>query len=354
MFLVDPGTRRLVPASDRVVHRDDGEDEIDQELFLQQVEIQSAAHRSMPDVIDDLRRARRTAASAAESVGARLAAMPTPVLADQDGVVTAKARYERMMSRFGAVGHNALVCGMHVHVDIVDDKEGVAVLDRLRPWLPIVLALSANSPYDLGVDTAFASWRSQLWEAWPTAGAVEPFGDAAGYHRAVDSMVASGAAIDEAMIYFDARLSRSFPTVEVRVADVCTDLPDAAVIAAIVRALVESCAMAWRDDQPVDPWRVDLLRAARWRARQDGLNDSLVHPLTRQLVPCDEAVDALAGFIGPALDGSGDTTLVEDGLSRLLRHGNGATHQRRVAGPRLDLTSVVDDVLERTHASFSD
>jgi carboxylate-amine ligase len=168
LFLVDPRTRRLVAASDRAADPSSPGD-VEQELFLQQVEIQTAPHRDLGALDDDLRTARQGAAEAAAGAGTVLAATAAPVMSDADGDTTPKPRYGTMTSRYGQVGRTALVCGMHVHVDVRDDDEAVAVVDSLRPWLPLVLALSANSPFNLGADTSYASWRSQVWDAWPSA-----------------------------------------------------------------------------------------------------------------------------------------------------------------------------------------
>jgi carboxylate-amine ligase len=347
MFLVDPATRRLVAASDRASDPD-SPGEVEQELFLQQVEIQTGPHRDLAALADDLSDARREAARAAEAAGAMLAAMASPVMPDEAGDTTPKQRYDTMTSRYGEVGRTALVCGMHVHVDVQDDDEAVAVVDGLRPWLPIVLALSANSPFNLGVDTSFASWRGQVWDAWPSAGPVEPFGSPAAYRGAVEALISSGAALDEGMIYLDARLARDFPTVEVRVADVCTDREDAVVVAAVVRALVDLCAGPRHEQPDAAPWRVDLLRAARWRARRDGLSGSLIDPVSRRTVPASDAIWTMLDAVGPALEVNGDTDLVRDGVARIVSGGGGARRQRTAAGPDLDLTAVVDDVMRRT------
>ena len=98
------------------------------------------------------------------------------------------------------------------------------VLDHLRPWLPVLSAISVNSPFNSGRDTGHASWRSQLWGGWPTAGPAEPFGDRAGYEAATQALMDSGAAMDKGMLYLDARPPSAYPTVEMRVADVCTDV----------------------------------------------------------------------------------------------------------------------------------
>ncbi|MFC5677452.1 carboxylate-amine ligase [Aeromicrobium endophyticum] len=350
LFLVDPASRRLVAASDRAADPD-SPGEVEQELFLQQVEIQTGPHRDLAALDADLRAARQQAALAADATGTRLAATAAPVMSDAGGETTPKQRYDTMTTRFGQVGRTALVCGMHVHVDVRDDDEAVAVVDGLRPWLPLVLALSANSPFNLGADTGYASWRAQVWDAWPSAGPVEPFGSPDAYRRAVEALIASGAALDEGMIYLDARLARRFPTVEVRVADVCTDREDAVVVAAVVRALVDLCARQRGGEPDAEPWRVELLRAARWRASRDGLAGSLIDPVSRRTVAAAEAIGTLLDAIEPALEANGDTAVVRDGVARLLRQGDGAQRQRAAAGADTDLSAVVDDVVRRTRPS---
>jgi carboxylate-amine ligase len=347
MFLVDPSTRRLTAVSERVICHSDADDSddatLEHELFLQQVETQTHPHRDLDDLLAELRSERHAGAEAAAKAGAVIVATGTPVLADVDGSITPDSRYAKMIAQHGLVGHGALACATHVHVE-VDDDEAIAVIDSLARWLPLLVALSSNSPINRGVDTGFASWRAQLWDAWPTAGPVEPFGDRAGYDRSVRTLIDSGAALDEAMIYFDVRVARDFPTVEVRVADICTDIRDTVVIAALARALVETAAMAVN---PGQPWRVEMLRAARWRARRYGLTDALMHPLDGQLVPASDALSAMLTHVSDALDADDSKVLVEEGVARLLREGSGAERQRRVLAD-YDIEAVVDDLIDRT------
>ena len=117
-------------------------------------------------------------------------------------------------------------------------------------WLPLLTAISANSPYWQGQDTGYASYRSIAWGQWPTAGPTETFGDVDGYHRAIKGLLDTGAAMDDGMIYFDARLSASYPTLEIRVPDVCTDVGDSALIAALARGLVDTAATDWAHGRP--------------------------------------------------------------------------------------------------------
>ena len=157
--------------------------------------------------------------------------------------LTVKSRYQAMTEHFGLTTSEQLTCGCHVHVGVESPEEGVAVLDRIRPWLPVLLAISANSPYWQGQDTGYASFRSQAWNRFPSAGPTGVFGSVEGYRSYADALVATGVLLDHAMIYFDARLSDRYPTVELRVADTV-------LIATLARALVETAVTSWRHHAP--------------------------------------------------------------------------------------------------------
>ncbi len=129
-----------------------------------------------------------------------------------------------------------------MHVSVESDEEGVGVLDRIRVWLPSLLALSANSPFWNGQDSGYASYRSQAFARWPSWGPTDRFGSAEAYHRLVRKMVLSSVILDAGMVYFDARLSQHYPTVEIRSADVCFTVEEAIVVAALCRGLVETAA----------------------------------------------------------------------------------------------------------------
>jgi carboxylate-amine ligase len=294
-------------------------------------------------------RARRLAAEAAEREGLVTVASGTVPRESGEPRVTRDDRYLAMLGTYGEIARPGGTCGMHVHVHVLSDEEGVTVIDALAPWLPVVLAISANSPFDGSRDTAYASWRSQLWSRWPSAGPTERFGSVGGYREVSRRLIATGAARDPGMLYFDARLSADHPTVEVRVSDVCTDVDDGMLIAALLRAMVVRVA-AGRDLVPPGhvPWRAELLRAAHWRAARYGLADRLVHPTTGDLAPAREVLDGLVAVVREELDAYGDLAVVDEGVGRVLA-GTGAVRQR-AAFERSDgsLEAVVDDLAERT------
>jgi glutamate---cysteine ligase / carboxylate-amine ligase len=282
-------------------------------------------------------------------VGARAVAVPTPVLAEDDAEVTPKARYRTIHAEYGELARQSLACAMHVHVDVTDEEEAVRVVDRIRPWLPVLVALSANSPYWHGRDTGHASWRSQVWGRWPTAGAAQPFGDLRSYRAVTERMIGWGGAIDPGMLYFDVRLSERYPTVEVRVADVTTDVEDAVLVSLLARALVATVAV----DATPPSWRADLLRVAGWRAARFGLAGDLVHPVEQRLAPAREVFDATVRHVRPALEEAGDLERVTGSFERLVATGTGATRQRSVFESTGDLRAVVADLARRTEESWT-
>lgn len=161
-----------------------------------------------------------------------------------------------------------------------------------------------------------------------------------------------GAAFDQGMLYFDVRLAEKYPTIEIRVADVCTEVEDAVLVAALARGLVETAARSSESGDPLPPWRGDQLRVAHWRASRYGVSGQLVHPEELRLAPVRDVFGALARHVGPALEDAGDREMVESAFEHLLSRGNGAARQRAVFESKGDLSAVVTDLRERTEASW--
>jgi glutamate---cysteine ligase / carboxylate-amine ligase len=313
-----------------------GETELTGELQREQIETETRPCRDLDDLARQLRRARVAAAEAARAAGAELAAVgtsPVPV----EPTLSPSPRYAEMAERFGLTVSEQLTCGQHVHIAVDSPEEGVAALDRIRPWLPALLALSANSPFWHGEDSRYASYRNRVWSRWPSAGPYGPFGTPAAYRATVDTMLATGTVVDEGMVYFDARLARLHPTVELRVPDVCLRVEDAVLVAALARALVETAlAVA----APFDPVRTEVLRLATWRAARSGTSGALLDPGTWREAPAADVLRALLAHVTPALERAGDRERVEDLLGAVLARGTGADAQRATFARTGDLAAV--------------
>ncbi|WP_228994642.1 glutamate--cysteine ligase [Streptomyces sp. DH8] len=306
-----------------------GESAFESELHRQQLEFSTHPCSDMGELGASVRRWRAEAVRHAAEAGASVAALATSPLPVSPEIGTGE-RYRWLAEHFGLTAQEQLTCGCHVHVSVESDEEGVAVLDRIRGWLPVLLALSANSPFWQGKDSGYSSYRSRVWGRWPSAGPVGVHGSAAAYHAEVRSLVATGVLRDEGMVYFDARLSHRYPTVEVRVADVCLDPADTVLLATLVRGLVETAAREWRSGRPAPDTSVGLLRVASWRAGRSGLDDRLIHPATLRPEPVGDVLRALMDHVRDALKDSGDLEAAEKALADVERRGNGARIQREI------------------------
>lgn len=297
------------------------------EVQKSQVETDTPPEVSLDALESALRAWReRTRASALE-VGARVLATATSPL--EGGTSHLRTpRFDAMASRYGLTMAEQLTNGCHVHVDVESDEEGVAVLDRIRVWLPVLLALSANSPWSNGIDTAYESYRSQMMIRWPSSGPTPVFGSVEAYRAHVDAMLATEVLLDEGMVYSDARISAQHPTLEVRVADVCLDVRDTVLYAALSRALVETAAREWADGQPAPQAKVPVLRLATWQAGRYGVGGKLVDPTSCSPRPAQEVVDTLLEHVDDALGRYGDRDAVHAGVKRIFAEGTGSVRQR--------------------------
>jgi carboxylate-amine ligase len=325
----------------------DAEASLEGELQEQQLETNSQPCHSLSDLHRELRRCRAAAAAAAGKAGAQVAALGTSPMAVEPELVS-ESRYQRMSEAFGLTAHEQLTCGCHVHVEISSDEEGVAVLDRAGPWLAILLALSANSPFWQGHDSSYASFRYQAWGRWPSSGPTEEFRTAQRYHQTLEQMMRTGTLLDTGMVYFDARLSEHYPTIELRIADVCLQAEDAVLVAALARALVETEARAARAGQPALSARTEVLRLAAWRASRSGLEDDLLNPLTGRPERAATVAGLLVDHCRDALDDAGETDVVQEMLRILLARGNGAVFQRTAFRRSGRLDDVVNSAVAVT------
>ncbi len=351
LHVVDPSTHGLANVGEEVVAglEDAGGGEFAGEIKRSMVETCTAVCTTLPDLRRELVRLRREAVDAAGARGRRLAASGTLPLADWRHAETASVeRYHRIVALHRQVAVDQIVCGCHVHVGIADRELAVQVLDRARLWLPPLLALSASSPYWTDVDTGYASYRPTVWGHWPTADLPGSFDSAAAYDGVVAALVDSGTIVDAGQVYWDLRLSAHQQTLEFRVADTCTTVDEAVLQAGLCRALARTCAAeaARGDDAP--GVRMELLRAAKWRAARDGCEGELLDLRSGRTVPAAVLLGALLDHVRPALEEVGDAEEVAALVEQTLRRGTGARRQRRAFARSGRLEAVTDVIVDET------
>ncbi|MFH8800787.1 glutamate--cysteine ligase [Streptomyces sp. NPDC017936] len=319
------------------------------ELQQAAVETNSGVHESLDDLYRDVTGTRRRLDVAASAHGLAVVAAGTVPLAGTAAVrTTADDRYRHMVDEYRRVADEQLICGVHVHVDVPDRDTAVRIMCEVSPWLHVLLALSASSPFWLGADTGYASWRTMLWQRWPTAGPIGCFANAAEYDASVRELIGSGVISDAGMIYYDIRPSAHQQTLELRICDACPRPETVVLVAGLFRALVTDARQRLEGPgAPVCAGRHEWLRAADWRAARSGLEGALVDPETHKEAPAAQVVRGLLERVRPALEAAGDWQVVHALAEKALADGSAAHRMRRTAAKE-DLLACTDLVIAET------
>ncbi len=352
-LLVDPATGLPKFISPEVSGRlqaslqlDDGD--IQHELLACQLETATPPCHTAQEALESLLAFRGELAKAAYKSLARAASTgAAPKMDEAPPEITDDRRYHRLRGSARAIVADQYVNGLHVHVQIPDKETGVSALNRIRPWLPTLVALSANSPFWQDRDSGFESWRTISYRRWPIQGIPPVFKDAADYEARVQHLMDTGVIIDRGVITWVARLSENYPTLEVRACDAQLEARDSVLLAVLIRALVTTAfngplqpdTVKAGSEQAGSPHAgsnqagqqltTEILDAALWQAARHGLTGDLIHPATGRLAPAVDVSAALLELVQPALDEAGDSGFVADGLARIAERGTGSARQRR-------------------------
>jgi carboxylate-amine ligase len=348
-LLVDPTTGEPVAVNRAVAsHAAEHGVKLQLELTSCQIETNSDVVGGSGELRRQLTRLRRVAAEAADASGAQLLAVALPPTRPYEFPITDTPRYREIADKFGMVAEEG-ICGAHVHVAVPSRELAIRVSNRLRPWLPLFLALTANSAVYRNTDTRYASWRSVVWARWPSAGPPPHFDSVDEYDGLVGMLRHAGAALDDGMVYWDIRASAKFPTIEVRVSDVPATVAETVLLATLIRASVMTALEDERRGEPTLPLAPHPLKAAYWKSARDGLEGDAIDLLeSHAAVPARELLQRLLEHVRPALEAVGDYEMARDELARIIEQGNGATRQRRAWTRRRDVTDVIAELAAAT------
>jgi carboxylate-amine ligase len=256
--------------------------------------------------------------------------------------VSEAPRYRVLEQTMRSLVRREPTMALHVHVGVPDPEDAVRLLNATRSILPILLALSANSPYSQGRDGGFASIRRILFQAFPRTGTPRWFGSYWDYVESVDALVGSGALRDPSFLWWDARLQPRLGTVELRVMDAQSSVADIEPLVALIQSFAR---LALEGDFYPDPAGPEVVEENGFLAARDGMEARLIDPVARRLVPVRELLDDLLRECRPHAWRLG--CLAELERIRPLADCNGAQRQRQSLSPDADFQGLVAGLAEQ-------
>ena len=360
-FLVDPETRDLLAEPDEGIfeacEQAGGPHKVVHEFLRSQIETNTRVCNSVADVRQALRETRRLVVEAAESHGARIMGASThPFASWRDQSPTPGERYRRFASTYQETVRRTLVGGMHIHAGFGDPDSRIRVMTALRRYLPLLHAFSASSPFNGGHETGFKSFRLTVMGALPRTGLPGPLHSQAEYKRLVAAYRRMEYIGDARELWWDIRPASAFPTIELRICDLCTRLEDAVTIAALYASLIRWLLRQDREGAlPSEPL-TELIAQDRWIAQRYGVHAFLGDTASGSgRVDIDDYAAALIDELADDARALGCEAEVRRALA-IVRDGTGADRQidlyrlRRLEGDTEEqaLRRVVDQVLDET------
>ena len=344
--LVDPHTWELRSTIHAILEKDleDGVEDVRAEFLQSQMEAVTRICTTVQELRTEVWRIRREAGKLARSLGLGLAAAGThPFSRWTEQQVTHGARYAELAEELQEVGRRLVTFGMHVHVGIADPDLRIKIMNRIRPYLPLLLALSTSSPFFNGRFTGLQSYRASVFASLPRTGIPPYFGSWDEYRTTVDHLLETGLLSDPSFIWWDARPSALFPTLEVRIHDMPSRVEETICLAAWVQALAVKLA---REPEPAQVRRF-ITDINKWEAARHGLDAQLLISPKEPRQRLNDWVEDLLDWLADVADELGS----EEALAytrTILQEGTSATRQLRVWREKNDLKTVVAQLAQET------
>ncbi len=346
----DPSKKMLAEIEKRLTGQ------VSPEFLRAQIEVETRVCGSIAEAREDLGHLRRTVAGVANDFGyAPIAAATHPFASWRDQKQTDKERYNDLAKDLQAVARRLLICGQHVHVAIEDDDLRIDLMDQIPYFLPHLLALSTSSPFWRGEETGLMSYRLTVFDGLPRTGLPDQFASHGEYQRLVGQLTGAGLIKDATMIWWDIRPSAKYPTLEMRMTDVCTRLEDSMTVAALYACIISMLHRLRGDNQR---WRIyprSLIDENRWLAQRFGVTGQLVDFGLGRMVDYSDLLEELIELVREDAERLNCVAEVEH-AREIVRRGTSAQRQLAVFaaaknnGDSQDqaLRRVVDDLIAQT------
>jgi len=341
--ILDAATLNMVSRADEMLDMfpQPEQDHVAREFLQSIFEVQTGICAGMDDVEHDLRHMIEAAEEVAGRCGCVLFASGIhPFALPSEQKVTENERYLRIMEELQQIGRQFIAQGLHVHVGMSDRETAVKVCDVIQAYLPLLLALSTSSPYFIGIDTGFHSFRTKLFEQLPLAGIAEYLGDWTSYEQMVGMLLEAGVIKETCDLWWDVRPSPYFGTVEIRICDMPSRFSDIMALSALIQALAVYIAEEEFPRQRINP---QLLRHNKWQAARHGLGGAFTDPFTffsDSHKTGRGAVLKMLNTLEPVMLGLG-TARWADRIRDIVYNGTSTDRQRSLVGEHGDLKEMV-------------
>ena len=329
------------------------------EFLRSQIEVGTRPCRTIAEAREDLGSLRSAVIEVAYRYGlAPIAASTHPFASWHDQQHTEKERYNILEHDMQAAARRMLICGMHVHVGIADNELRIDLMNQFNYFLPHLLALSCSSPFWEGENTGLLSYRPTVFDALQRTGIPEQFSSYAEYERHINILKAAGVIEDASKVWWDLRPSARYPTLEARIMDVCTDLDDAACLAALAVCIMRMLYRLRKNNQRWRAYARMLVTENRWRAMRYGPDEGLIDFGKSEIVPFGELLEELIELTeedAEALDCAREVAHARTILARGTSAHRQLASYEQALGSGLDrqeaLRAVVDMLVEETRPS---
>jgi len=345
VMLLDPGDWSLAQSSDEVLARlaSDFAPNAQAETHASVVELATGIHGDVAGAVGELRELRGWLLRELQGLGLSAAAAGThPDAAWERTEISQEPRYRVLEESMRSLVRREPTMALHVHVGVADPHQAIRLLNAVRPVLPLLLALSANSPFSQRRDGGFASSRRLIFGAFPRTGTPRAFDGYREYVDAVDALIESGALPDPSFLWWDVRPQPRLGTVELRIMDAQSSLADIEPIVALIQSYARLVLV---DGLAFSPAAPEVLEENEFLAARDGMDARLVEPISRRLVPVRELIESLVEACRPHAAALGCGVELEG--TRRLAAANGARRQRRLVASGAELPRLVARLSEQ-------
>jgi carboxylate-amine ligase len=350
LMILDAGSFDLANEIETIVSAYEGDGEVKPELLQSVLEIATPPCSDVAEAERHIRRLRREVSDAAGEHGLAIGSAGThPTALWEDQRVSADPRYRDLIAALRFIARQEIIFGLHVHVGIDDADKAIHVVNGMRVHVPILLALSANSPYWRSDETGLASTRMPIFRAFPRVGIPPYYEDWDDYERRISFMVDAGVMQDSTFLWYDVRPHPKFGTVEVRAMDAQTHVEHTIALTALIQAMVKELAEHYESGKALGTYPYEMLDENKWLAARHGLEGELVDLPDRRMVPSKELARRLYDRLREHAQDLGGADALE-GIVDLIERGTGAHRQRVVYEANHDWTELLSEIVAASHA----